>query len=305
MASAQDRLKLLARSWTMVAEGYDKSFSSRFAPWQRDAIAELQAALPANDSGTIAVPACGPGARGCHPPAPQPHGFKRLVTQSAALPPYLEAWPALVCTPWPGTGLPSGSVNRLIALPASVPAGACPAGQELPLLAAAFPRHRIVGMDLAEGMVEVARRLVAERGLAGRVEVRWAPSAQDIPRSPAPCVALRNAFLAPGCRRCPRWAALSAALMHAALPRHATASAGPPPAARPTRRVGDASRLDELGPLAGVLSVFGLQQMPAPAQVLANWAAALQPGGAAWGDGCRAFPACPASQVLRACGWPV
>lgn len=149
MASAQDRLKLLARSWTMVAEGYDKSFSSRFAPWQRDAIAELQAALPANDSGTIAVPACGPG-------------------------------------------------------------------QELPLLAVAFPRHRIVGVDLAEGMVEVARRLVAERGLAGRVEVR----------------------------------------------------------------VGDASRLDELGPLAGVLSVFGLQQMPAPVQVLANWAAALQPGGA-------------------------
>ncbi|KAL4440261.1 hypothetical protein ABPG75_003262 [Micractinium tetrahymenae] len=149
MASAQDRLKLLARSWTMVAEGYDKSFSGRFGPWQRDAIAQLQAALPASGRGTIAVPACGPG-------------------------------------------------------------------QELPLLAAAFPRHRIVGIDLAEGMVEVARRLVAERGLADRVEVR----------------------------------------------------------------AGDASRLDGLGPLAGVLSVFGLQQMPAPGQVLANWVAALQPGGA-------------------------
>ncbi|KAL4427344.1 hypothetical protein ABPG77_003253 [Micractinium sp. CCAP 211/92] len=149
MASAQERLKLLARSWTIVAEGYDRSFSSRFAHWQREAIAELQAALPAGGHGTIAVPACGPG-------------------------------------------------------------------QELPLLAAAFPAHRIVGIDLAEGMVEVARRLVAEQGLADRVEVR----------------------------------------------------------------AGDASRLDELGPLAGVLSVFGLQQMPAPAQVLANWAAALQPGGA-------------------------
>lgn len=100
--------------------------------------------------------------------------------------------------------------------PAPTPAALRRAGQELPLLAAAFPAHRIVGIDLAKGMVEVARRLVAERGLAGRVEVR----------------------------------------------------------------AGDASRLDELGPLAGVLSMFGLQQMPAPAQVLANWAAALQPGGA-------------------------
>lgn len=65
MASAQDRLRLLARSWTMVAEGYDKSFSSRFAPWQHDAIAQLQAVLPAGGSGTIAVPACGPGRCSC------------------------------------------------------------------------------------------------------------------------------------------------------------------------------------------------------------------------------------------------
>lgn len=61
MVSAQERLKLLARSWTIVAEGYDRSFSSRFAHWQREAIAELQAALPAGGHGTIAVPACGPG----------------------------------------------------------------------------------------------------------------------------------------------------------------------------------------------------------------------------------------------------
>lgn len=46
------------------------------------------------------------------------------------------------------------------------------AGQELPLLAAAFPRHRIVGVDLSEGMVELARQLVEGEGLADRVEVR-------------------------------------------------------------------------------------------------------------------------------------
>lgn len=44
-------------------------------------------------------------------------------------------------------------------------------------------------------------------------------------------------------------------------------------------RVGDASRLDKLAPLAGVVSVFGLQQMPQPAAVLANWTQALAPGG--------------------------
>ena len=47
-----------------------------------------------------------------------------------------------------------------------------PAGQELPLLAAAFPWHRIVGIDLAEGMAELARQLVARSGLGDRVEVR-------------------------------------------------------------------------------------------------------------------------------------
>ena len=47
--------------------------------------------------------------------------------------------------------------------------------------------------------------------------------------------------------------------------------------ARP-RRVGDASRLAELAPLAAVVSCFGLQQMPQPAQVLAHWTRALRPG---------------------------
>lgn len=154
MASAQDRLALLQRSWTCVAEGYNRLFVPRFMPWTLDTLNLLAGkALPA---GTIAVPCCGPG-------------------------------------------------------------------QELPLVAAAFPRHRVVGIDLAEGMVEMARQLVDSQGLGTRVEVR----------------------------------------------------------------VGDACRLDDLAPLAGVLSVFGLQQMPQPAEVLASWTRALHPGG-----------------VLSVCFWP-
>lgn len=42
--------------------------------------------------------------------------------------------------------------------------------------------------------------------------------------------------------------------------------------------MGDAASL-ELSGLAGVVSVFGLQQMPEPAAVLANWTRALRPGG--------------------------
>lgn len=75
MGAPQDRLKLLATSWSIVAEGYNSTFSSRFQPWQRDTIAQLVAALPqlapgsgsgstsvdVGDGGTIAVPACGPG----------------------------------------------------------------------------------------------------------------------------------------------------------------------------------------------------------------------------------------------------
>ncbi|PRW39171.1 Methyltransferase type 11 [Chlorella sorokiniana] len=152
-----ERLQLLARSWTTVAEGYRSNFVHRFAPWTQDTLqAFVQAGGSLPESGAIAVPACGPG-------------------------------------------------------------------QELPLLAAAFPRHRIVGIDLSEGMAALARQLVQQQGLEGRVEVR----------------------------------------------------------------VGDASRLDDLAPLAGVVSVFGLQQMPQPAAVLANWTRALAPGG-----------------VLCVCYWP-
>ena len=50
----------------------------------------------------------------------------------------------------------------------------CCAGQELPLLAAAFPLHRLVGIDLAPGMVTLAQDLVREQGLEDRVTVRCA-----------------------------------------------------------------------------------------------------------------------------------
>lgn len=40
-------------------------------------------------------------------------------------------------------------------------------------MAAAFPRHRIVGIDLSEGMAVLARQLVQQQGLEGRVEIRW------------------------------------------------------------------------------------------------------------------------------------
>ena len=44
---------------------------------------------------------------------------------------------------------------------------------------------------------------------------------------------------------------------------------------------GDASTLDPrwTSACAGVVSVFGLQQLPAPADAIRNWAAALRPGG--------------------------
>jgi SAM-dependent methyltransferase len=44
-------------------------------------------------------------------------------------------------------------------------------------------------------------------------------------------------------------------------------------------RVGDASDLCAIGSFAGVLSVFGLQQMPAPAAAIASWGKALVPDG--------------------------
>lgn len=182
--SAAERLALLARSWTEVASGYQEKFSGRFQPWMDDTLRLFAASSPPA-AGTIAVPACGPGAL---------HGSAGLAGVRLAL-------------------LPTVVTNIVLPARSQPPAGC--AGQELPLLAAAFPQHRIVGVDLSEGMVQLARQLVQRQGLAGRVE--------------AVCA--------------------------------------------------DATDLSSLGPLAGVVSCFGLQQMPRPASVLASWTRALSPGG--------------------------
>lgn len=61
--------------------------------------------------------------------------------------------------------------------------------------------------------------------------------------------------------------------------RMAAARAAPYPSARALE--GDASTLDPrwTASCAGVVSVFGLQQLPEPADAVRNWAAALRPGG--------------------------
>ena len=147
MSAVPDRLELLRRSWTMVAEGYQQQFVPRFAPWTRQTLQLLAERTPPR-AGTIAVPACGPGT--CALCAAANH--RRPLHWAAPTP----RCPAALCTP----AHTPPSLNCL------------PAGQELALLAAGFPRHRIVGIDLAEGMVELARQLVARSGLGDRVEVR-------------------------------------------------------------------------------------------------------------------------------------
>lgn len=60
--SAAERLQLLARSWTTVAEGYRSNFVHRFAPWTQDTLAAfVRAGAGLPRGGAIAVPACGPG----------------------------------------------------------------------------------------------------------------------------------------------------------------------------------------------------------------------------------------------------
>jgi hypothetical protein len=87
MSAVPDRLELLRRSWTMVADGYLQHFVPRFAPWTRQTLQLLADSAPPH-AGTIAVPACGPG--GC------PRG--RLPP--ARLPPHLAAATATTqCTP--------------------------------------------------------------------------------------------------------------------------------------------------------------------------------------------------------------
>jgi SAM-dependent methyltransferase len=67
--------------------------------------------------------------------------------------------------------------------------------------------------------------------------------------------------------------------LSAGMVRRARERSAPHPRARAMQ--GDASTLDPqwLGNCAAVVSTFGLQQIPEPAQAIASWAAALRPGG--------------------------
>lgn len=101
------------------------------------------------------------------------------------------------------------AVDALGALPPGpVAVPCCGTGAELASLAARYPERELVGIDLSEGMIEVARRNV-------------------------------------------------------------------PPNVRLV--VADASSLE--GTWSGVVSCFGLQQLPDPAEALRTWCRALSPGG--------------------------
>ncbi|KAK9917767.1 hypothetical protein WJX75_007976 [Coccomyxa subellipsoidea] len=115
-------------------------------------------------------------------------------------------------------------INQLVKLfvaqkmpPGCILAPACGPGAELLMLAQELPFDRyIVGIDLAEGMIDLASQRLSESGLSERAKVR----------------------------------------------------------------VGDACQVpQDLQPLAGIFSCFGLQQMPEPKQVLGSWISALAPGG--------------------------
>jgi hypothetical protein len=58
---AAERLALLQRSWSLVADQYHLTFSPLFFPWIQDTLSVLTANSP--PPGVIAVPCCGPGER--------------------------------------------------------------------------------------------------------------------------------------------------------------------------------------------------------------------------------------------------
>lgn len=112
--------------------------------------------------------------------------------------------------------------------------------------------HRIVGIDLAEGMVELAQQRIERLGLGcgrdtGQALLHAAQMSQTcFVKLRAPSCPL---FVWPCCR------------------------------GRVQAQVGDAAALAPgLQDLAGVVSMFGLQQIPQPHAVLANWVRALRPG---------------------------
>lgn len=146
--SAIHRRELLRKSWTQIAEQYERHLVPRFMPWTQHT---LQCFLAQKfPPGSILVPACGPG-------------------------------------------------------------------HELVMLAESFPDDRqIIGLDLAEGMVDLANARCAEAGISGRARAE----------------------------------------------------------------VGDACDLGaKFSDVAGVFSLFGLQQLPQAHLALANWVNSLTPGG--------------------------
>ena len=144
------------------------------------------------------------------------------------------------------------------------------AGQEFPLLAAAFPEHDIVGIDLAQGMVDLAEQVIKEKGLrcdCGDM-LLWGwrgVSGHRVSLVRGPRLVGGSSGETPG-------------------PLRLTFN---PISSLRARRVsvecGDATSLLPITrgrPVAGIFSGFGLQQIPRPAQALRDWAGVLAPGGA-------------------------
>ncbi|KDD72762.1 hypothetical protein H632_c2930p0 [Helicosporidium sp. ATCC 50920] len=82
--------------------------------------------------------------------------------------------------PWTETALHHFGLRPLP--PGTIVVPACGPGQEIPLLAARFPSHKIVGIDLAEGMIERAQKVVDSHNLGSRVKL-IASDASTIPAS--------------------------------------------------------------------------------------------------------------------------
>jgi SAM-dependent methyltransferase len=60
-ATGDDKLALLAHSWTQASRIYEEQLVPRFNPWTQDALAQLSHHALALPSGVCVVPCCGPG----------------------------------------------------------------------------------------------------------------------------------------------------------------------------------------------------------------------------------------------------
>ncbi|WUJ71700.1 methyltransferase type 11 [Kribbella soli] len=143
----------------------------------------------------------------------------------------------------------------------------CGTFPELELLAPRFPDRRIVGVDLSAEMVRLATRRAADLGAA------------DLRAAGLGGADLGAADLRAGD---PGAAGLGAADLRAGDPgaadlRAADLGAGGRPLVEVVQ--GDAATLDPGWSAAAVVSVFGLQQLPDPADAIRSWYDALVPGG--------------------------